>query len=87
MSLISSTQLSTLDYTHRGLPFVEMDASGALNLLSMDVSYQGLPFVAPAGTVTPVLVSPPGAVPGDVGWFLGRTIRAGNKGFKVPHFP
>jgi hypothetical protein len=45
MTLPSKTNLQTLDYTWRGLPFCWVEAI-QLNTQSLDVTWRGLPFVA-----------------------------------------
>jgi|GEM_PF-6856039 len=60
MALPTASDLKTMDYSYRGLPFVSIAANSSVNLTTMDYAYRGLPFVAnPAGAVPP----PAGVIP------------------------
>jgi hypothetical protein len=56
MTLPSKTDLQTLDYTWRGLPFCWVEAT-PLNTQSLDITWRGLPFVAAAADTTEVVPS------------------------------
>lgn len=48
MALPTKTDLQTLDYTWRGLPFAQIEAK-SLSTQTLDVTWRGLPFYAVAG--------------------------------------
>lgn len=55
MSLPTSTDLLTMNYSFLGQPFVNIPAKSTINLLTMDYSYLGQPFVSNgAATVTTI---------------------------------
>ena len=45
MSLPTSTDVLTMDYSYAGLPFVDVPTKSDVNTQTMDYSYAGLPFV------------------------------------------
>jgi len=54
MSLPTSTDLETMDYSYQGQPFVDVPARSDIDTTTMDYSYQGQPFVTnPAPSALP----------------------------------
>jgi hypothetical protein len=45
MSLPTPTNLTTMDYTYQGQPFVDVPTKSTIDLTTMDYTYQGQPFV------------------------------------------
>lgn len=45
MALPNSTEISTMDWSYGGLPFVDVPTNATVNTQTMDWSYGGLPFV------------------------------------------
>ena len=46
MTLPVATDLQTLDFTFKGLPFAYVEAKSSIGTSSLDFMFQGLPFVA-----------------------------------------
>ena len=46
MALPNQTNLKTMDYAHKGQPFVDVPAKNAIDLKTMDYVLKGQPFVA-----------------------------------------
>ena len=63
MSLPTSTDLQTMDYSYGGLPFVDVPSNNTVNTQTMDWSYAGLPFVT----------NPSVSGPTNIGGFDGVT--------------
>ncbi len=45
MSLPTSTDLQTMDYSYSGTPFVDIPANSSIDTQTMDWSYAGQPYV------------------------------------------
>ena len=59
MALPTNTELGSLDYTNKGIPFNNVDSNNTVNSYSMDYVFNGVSFIAAPGSapITPVSTS------------------------------
>lgn len=61
MALPTPENLKTMDYVHRGQPFVDVPSKDAVDIKTMDYAYKASPFVRNYGEAPPP--APPAPLP------------------------